>query len=401
MPQLKRELGLFDITLAGVAVILGAGIYALVGVAAGNAGNAVWISFVISAIVAMFTALSYAELSAMFKGDSGEYDYVKSAMGNKFGFVIALSMIFGTIISSAAVALGFAGYFTRFFPIPIVVAALGLIGLMTLLNVTGIKETKYYNAVSTVLEMLGLIIIIVAGFMYSKPGTNYFEMPNGFSGVVSSAALVFFAYLGFEGIVKLREETRNPTKNIPLGMLLALAISTVLYVMVSYAAVGVLGWQDLSASNAPLASVAAMAFGGTAFLILGIIALFSTSNTVLMTMVAASRQLYGMAEEKSMPKLFSKVGRTGTPYVAIFVTGIIAVIFSLMGDLELVANLTNLFLFLAFVAVNLSLIILRYTHSFIHRPFKCPLNAGKFNLVALMGVLTSLGMICVILTNLL
>lgn len=400
MPELKRELGLFDITLAGVAVIIGAGIYALVGVASGNAGNAVWLSFLISAIIAMFTALSYAELASMFKGDSGEYEYVGHAMGNKFGFVIALSMIVGTVISSAAVALGFAGYFTRFFPIPLITAALGLIALMTLLNFSGIKETKYYNAISTVLEIIGLAIIVAAGFMFSKPGINYFEMPQGFSGVMSSAALVFFAYLGFEGIVKLRDETKNPQKNIPLGMLLALAISSVLYIIVSYSAVGVMGWQELSSSQAPLASVAAMAFGGFAFTLLGIIALFSTSNTVLMTMVAASRQLYGMADEKSMPKMFSKVGRTGTPYIAIFITGIVAVIFALIGDLEIVANITNLFLFIAFAAVNLSLIILRYTSSYIHRPFKCPVNIGRLNLIAVMGVLTSLWMIWIVIGNL-
>lgn len=398
--KLKRELGLFDVTVAGVAVIIGAGVYALIGVASGTAGNAVWLSFLISAIIAMFTGLSYAELSSMFKGDAGEFDYIKMPFGKMFAFFIAFTIILGTVISSAAVALGFGGYFSKLFGVPVLSSALVLMMLMTLLNYSGIKQTSIFNKLSTTLEFIGLIIIIVAGFFFSKP-TNYFEMPFGFSGVMSSAALVFFAYLGFEGIVKLRDETKNPERNIPLGMILALIISSVLYVLVSYSAVGVLGWQQLSSTQAPLAQVASLAFGNLGFLFLAVIALFSTSNTVLMTMVAASRQLYGMAEEHSLPKFLSKVDKkTGTPLFAILLTGVVALVFGLMGDIEFVANLTNLFLFITFVAVNMSLIVLRYTKADMRRPFRCPVNIGKFNVVALFGVLSSLGMIWIVLTNL-
>ena len=398
--KLKRDLGLFQVTVAGVGVILGAGIYALLGVASASAGNAVWLSFLIGAIVAIITGASYAELSSIFKGDAGEYDYVKSAINKKFAFVIAMFIIFGTVVSSAAVSLGFARYLTSLVSINIVLAAILLILLMALINLIGIKQTSIFNAFSAFVEFMGLIIIIVIGF--TKFGSvNYLEMPLGLGGVFSSAALVFFAYLGFEGIIKLREETKNAERTIPKGMLYAILISSVVYVLVAISAVSIVGWEALSQSTAPMALVASTILGGYAFTVLAIIALFSTANTVLLTMVAASRQIYGMAKEHSLPKILSHVNtKTRTPLVAILITTVIAILFTVIGDISIVANITNFFLFLTFLAVNLSLIILRYKLPDTHRPFKCPFNIGKFSITASLGIITSLGMLVFVVMNL-
>ena len=160
---LRRELGIFQVTIAGVGIILGAGIYALLGIAAGTSGNATWLAFLISALIALFTGLSYAELSSIFKGDSGEYDYIKYALSKWYAFLIGLSMIAAGFISAAAVALGFAGYFTQLVSMPLIVAALLLVILMTLINFVGIKETSWFNTVSTFIEFGGLVIIIFLG----------------------------------------------------------------------------------------------------------------------------------------------------------------------------------------------------------------------------------------------
>jgi APA family basic amino acid/polyamine antiporter len=398
--KLKKDLGLFQVTIAGVGIILGAGIYALMGIAAGTSGNATWLAFLISAFVALLTGLSYAELSSMFKGDSGEYDYVKEAISKKFAFFIGLTMIAAGFISAAAVALGFAGYFTQLVNIPLIYAAILLILLMTLINFIGIKETSWFNTVSTFIELAGLLIIIILGFKYLG-NVDYFEMPKGITGVCSSAALVFFAYMGFESIVKLSEETKNASKVIPKALIYSVIITSIIYVLVAVSAVSVVGWEALHKSPAPLAFVAATVLGSYAFLLLGIIALFSTSNTVLITLVATSRLMYGMAKEKSLPKIFTLVHeRTRTPWVAIFFLMILTIAFVLIGDISLVANLTNLFLFITFASVNLSLIILRYKCKGTKRNFVCPGNIGNFSFIAFLGFLSSLVMMGFVVYNL-
>jgi len=397
---LRRELGIFQVTIAGVGIILGAGIYALLGIAAGTSGNATWLAFLISALIALFTGLSYAELSSIFKGDSGEYDYIKYALSKWYAFLIGLSMIAAGFISAAAVALGFAGYFTQLVSMPLIVAALLLVILMTLINFVGIKETSWFNTVSTFIEFGGLVIIIFLG-LKNFGSVNYFDMPQGITGVFSSAALVFFAYMGFESIVKLGEETKDPAKVIPRSLLYSVVITAVLYVLVALAAVSIIGWEELNASSAPLATVAAAVLGSKAFILLGIIALFSTSNTVLITMVATSRLAYGMAKEKSLPKFLSLVHeRTRTPWAAILIIMLLTFLFTVIGDIEIVANLTNLFLFITFASVNLSMIVLRYKLKDRKRSFRCPVNIGNFPVIPLLGFLSSLGMLVFVLFNL-
>ena len=309
-------------------------------------------------------------------------------------------MVAAGFISAAAVALGFAGYFTQLVPMPLITAALLLVLLMTAINFIGIKETSWFNTISTIIEFCGLIFIIVLG-VKNFGNVNYFEMPQGFTGVLSSAALVFFAYMGFESIVKLGEETKKPEKVIPRALVYSVIITSLLYVLVAISAVSVLGWEQLSTSKAPLASVAAASLGNYGFLLLTIIALFSTSNTVLITMVASSRQLYGMAEEHSLPNVFSLVHqRTRTPWVAIFLIMILTIIFAFIGDIEIAANLTNLFLFLTFASVNLSLIILRYKCKDVKRSFICPINIGKFSVIALFGFISSVFMMGFVIWNL-
>jgi len=384
----------------GVGIILGAGIYALIGVAASEAGNATWLGFFISAVIAIFTGLSYAELSSMFKGDSGEYHYLAAAFNKKIAFLVGVAILFAGFVSAAAVALGFGGYFGSLIGMPIVWGAILLIVLMTLINFIGIKESSWFNTISTLIEFVGLLIIIVLGIS-SFGSVNYFDMPNGMTGVFSSAALVFFAFLGFEGIIKLREETKDPERTIPKALVYSILITGVVYVLVAISTVSIVGWETLAASDAPLATAAAAVLGSPAFILLAIIALFSTANTVLIILVTNSRMIYGIAKESSLPKIFSKVHkRTRTPYVAIFFFMLLCIGVSLLGDLSLVANLTNLFVFITFASVNLAAIALRYKEPKMKRPFKCPCNVGKFPVLSLIGLLTSLFMLGFIIRNL-
>jgi len=393
MPQLKKELSLFQLILAGIGVILGAGIYALIGVASGIAGNAIWLAFIIGAVIALLTGLSYAELSSIFKKDAGEYDYVEYSLNKKIALFIGLMVVFAGIVTSATVALGFGGYFSALLKTPIILTAIILTILLSFLNYYSIKQSSWFNSISTIVETLGLLIIIVLGIKYIG-NVNYLEMPNGFNGVLTATALIFFAFLGFDNIIKLAEETKDPQKTMPKAIIWSIIISSIIYILVAISAVSILGWQALSNSSAPLADVAAKSFGSTAFIIMAIIALFSTSNTVLVSLVTTSRMTYGMAEEKGLPKNFSLVDKkTKTPWFSVLIIMIITILFILIGDIKIVAGIANLSLFITFAFVNLSLIVLRYKKPYIERRFKVSFNIGKFNVPASLGFLFNLFML--------
>jgi len=393
MTSLKRNLGLFETTLMGVGIILGAGIYVLIGAAAGIAGNAVWMSFGLASIVAIFTGMSYAEFTSGRTNDSAEYDFVKRSLNEKLGFMTGWLIILMGIISSAAVALGFAGYFTSLFSmlsISKISVAIGLIVLFSFISYYGIKEAAWTNIIFTVLETLGLLFIIYLG-IGSFGNVDYMEMANGFEGIFSAAALIFFAYIGFESIAKLSEETKNPSKTIPKAILLSILISTIIYILVAISAISVLDWQTLSTSSAPLADVAAVMMGSSAFFALSIIALFSTGNTVLIILIGASRQLYGVSKYYKKLSKFSAVSKTRqTPHISILFIGLFAAAFAFIENIGTVANLTNFVVFLTFILVNLSLIYKRKKEKSISKGFRVPINYNNIPIPAVLGILTSL-----------
>jgi APA family basic amino acid/polyamine antiporter len=387
-PGLVRELGFWEVTLSGIGIILGAGIYALIGAASGSAGNAVWLSFVISALVAFFTALSYMELSSMMPNVGAEYEYTARAAGRRVAMVVGWLIIFSGILGAATVSLGFAGYLGTLFPVPVFAAALLLIAILCGILLMGVKESAWVAVVFTLVEAGGLVLIIIAGIPYLGR-VDYLEMPLGFSGVLSAAALVFFAYQGFEEMVKFSEETRKPERTIPLALITALAVSTVLYIFVCLSAVSVIGWERLAASPAPFAAVASAAWGGDASLLLSVIALCATANTVLMMMFASSRISYGMARAGSLPGLLSRIhpGRH-TPWTAILLVGAGALFFMFTGDISFVANISNFTLFVTFMVVNLSVIVLRYKEPGSTRPFSIPGRLGRFPVFPVFGLVS-------------
>lgn len=354
--ELERRLGLGTVTLTGIGVILGAGIYVLVGVAAGEAGNAVWLSFLFAAIVAALTGLSYARLGKLRPKDAPEFQYVNMAFGRRPAFLAGWLILWAGIISASAVALGFAGYLNHLFGIPITASAIGLILFSTIVVFLGISESAILAGILTVVEAGGLLFIIGTGISYSG-AFDPLEMPFGISGVIGAASLVFFAYLGFEGMANFSEEMKNPERDLPRAIMLALVISTLFYITVSISAVSVLGWSRLSQSSAPLAEVAAQALGPKADLLLTYIALASTANTVLILMLAASRAMWAMSCAGVLPTAFCVIGkRRHTPWLTILLVGLFASLFATMGSIENIAEFTNFVTLLAFAGVNASAI---------------------------------------------
>jgi APA family basic amino acid/polyamine antiporter len=398
--SLKRDLGLVEVTLSGIGIILGAGIYALIGEGAALAGNTLWLSFAISATIAIFTGLSYAELSGMFPRAGAEYEYVKVAFGARMAFVIGWLVILAGIIAASAVAIGFAGYASAIAGTGPALAGLdhylfaaGLVTGLSLLLIRGIKISALLASLFTLVEVGGLLLIILIGFPFVGR-VDYLEMPLGFPGVLAGAALVFFAYIGFEDVVKLAEETREPGRNIPLGLLIAIAVSTTLYILTSVSAVSIAGYEALVASEAPFATVLGVALGGGGSLLISAIALFATANTVLLLLLATSRICYGMAASGRLPAVLGSVHPAyGTPVRATLVVGAWAALFTLAGNIGFVAELTNFALFLTFIVIHATVILLRVRLPGYPRPFVVPGSIGGIPLLPVAGMVASVALL--------
>ncbi|WP_292407679.1 MULTISPECIES: APC family permease [unclassified Methanoculleus] len=388
--HLRRELGLPAVTLSGVGIILGAGIYALLGEAAGMAGNAVWLTFAIAAAIAAFSALSYAELSSMYPRASAEFEYVSHAFGRKLAFVVGWLIILSGILGAATVSLGFAGYFSDLVGLPLLLSAILIILILAGILFSGIKETARVAIILTLIEVGGIVMVILIGLPHLGE-VNYLEMPQGIPGLLRASALVFFAYMGFEEMVKLSEETKNPERTIPIALIIALGISVLLYILVSLAAVSVVGWEQLAASRAPFADVASISLGPVAFTVISVIALFATANTALLMMMASSRIIYGMASEFSLPAVFARVhSLTRTPWTAIIAVALATMVFLFAGEIDFVANVANFTLFVTFVVINASVILLRYRAPDVERPFRIPGAIGFLPIIPVVGIIACL-----------
>ena len=388
MSELKRHMGLFQLTMYGVGLTLGAGIYVLIGEAAGFAGNSMWISFGLAAIVAIFAGLSYAELTTLFPRAAAEYVFVKNAFKSEFiGFLIGWLTAITSMIVGATVALGFGGYFAQFLDIPITLSAISLLGGLSLVSFIGIRQSAWANTIFALVTITGLGIIIFLGFTYevTEP-VDYFESPTGMTGIILAFVLIFFAFIGFEDMANVAEEVKRPKKTIPRAIILSVIITGILYILVSLSVVRVINWEELGQSAAPLAAIAERSLGIQGSIALSAIALFATASTVLITLVAGSRILYGMAHNKSLPLSLGKIhSKTKTPWIAVIGILITSIAFTLIGDIVIVANITVFAVVITFAMINLSVIVLRYTEPNLERSFRVPVNIGRFPLLPLFG----------------
>ncbi|MFN3655598.1 MAG: APC family permease, partial [Candidatus Nitrosotenuis sp.] len=335
--------------------------------------------------------MSYAELSAMYPRAAAEYMFVKNAFKSNFvAFIVGWLTLFVAIISASAIALGFGGYFTTISGVPIVVGAvIAIIGL-SFLNFFGIHESSSLNIVFTIVEAAGLALVIWLGFVvFGNVEVNYFEMPFGFSGVFAAFTLVFFAYVGFENIANIAEEIKNPQKVLPRAIILAISITAVIYISVSLSAVRILSWQELDASVAPLADVIKKALGQQWQTVILFIALFATTNTVLIMLVSGSRILYGIARDKSLPPILGAIHhKRKTPWLAVIIIGALSCVFIFAGEISTVANISVFAIIMVFILVNFSLIWLRFKEPDTERPFKVPLNVKWFPILPALGIIT-------------
>jgi APA family basic amino acid/polyamine antiporter len=394
MTKLKRTLNLGEVVFFASGVILGAGIYTVIGKAAGFSGNMLWLSFILAAVTALCSLFAYAELSSIYPSSGGEFTYVKKAAGKHWATLVALMVIMSGIISSATISLGFAGYFSELAEVPEKLTAIAIIGLILLVNILGIRHSSVVNIIFTILETLGLLFVIYSAAP-SLGDIDYTELPdNGIHGLLAGAAICFFAFTGFEDAVKLAEETKNPEKNIPKALFISAAVVVCIYLCVAVMVVSMIPFNELAASKSPLSVVVEKRFGHTGALVLAVVALFSTSNSLLSNMLGASRVIYNAGKDTRRLKFLSKVlpGRK-TPAVALVIAALTAVAFSLIGEVKTVALITNFFVFITFLIINVTVIYLRISQKDLERPFKIPFSIGNIPVISVIAVLLLLVMI--------
>ncbi|MFC1742185.1 APC family permease [Nanoarchaeota archaeon] len=391
MLKLKRDVGLFGATAYILGVIIGAGIYVVIGQAAGIAGNSLWLSFLLAALIAACTGLSYAELASSFPYDSAEFMYTARAFKDRrFAFGVGWMKLITHIIATSAVALGFGGYLSHLTGWNFIFCALLLIGILTIINLIGVKQAFTFDIIMVIIAIVGLLIVVGFGIPHIQAPDFYLDFSSGWSGILTAAALIFFAFLGFENVGNISEEVKNPKKTLVKALIISIIISTVLYMLVAIIAVSVVPWNVLGNSNSPLTDVMTSLLGTKAGMMMAIMALAATGSTVLGLLIGTSRMVYGMAEERSLPKMFTRVSRKNrTPYISIIVVAALCAVFVLPGDIKAIAFLTDFGALFIFMIINLCLIALRYSHDHIERSFRVPLNIGRFPIIPAFGILSS------------
>jgi len=387
-PTLNRVIGPGLLLLFVVGDILGTGVYALTGKVAAEVGGAVWLPFLVAFAVALLTAFSYLELVTKYPRAAGAALYTHKAFGVHFlTFMVTFAVMCSGLTSASSASKAFAGNFAEAFDLSLgeglglTAVAIAFMTLIGLVNFRGVGESVKANVVLTCVELTGLLIVIAIGAWALGGGNGdmsrllEFDSPPGesaFFSVTAATALAFFAMVGFEDSVNMAEETKDPVRIFPKVMLTGLCVTGLIYVLVAISAVALVSPADLSEGDAPLLKVVAAGAPAFPLTIFAFITMFAVANSALINMLMASRLLYGMANERVLPRVLGRVHRTRrTPWVGIAFTTLIAFGLIWFADLTALGGTTALLLLCVFTVVNVAVLVLR-RDPVEHKHFKAP-----------------------------
>jgi basic amino acid/polyamine antiporter, APA family len=380
-PELRRVIGPRLLLFFVIGDILGTGIYALTGRVAGEVGGAAWMSFALSFVVALFTATSYVELVTKYPQAAGAALYTHRAFAIPFlTFLIAFTVMASGLTSASAASKAFAGdYLAEFIQLPELLVAIGFILVVAAVNFRGVGESVKANVVLTCIELTGLLIVIGVGIWAFAQGVadpaRALEFNPGvspFAGVVSGAALAFFAMVGFEDSVNMAEETTDPPRVFPPALFWGIGITGVIYIVVAIIATMLVPIPTLAESTGPLLEVVKAGAPAFPLALFSFIALFAVTNSALINMLMASRLVYGMSRERIIPSLLGTVHPfRRTPWIAIIFTTLLAIVLISFADLTALGGTTALLLLLVFTVVNGAVLVLR-RQPVAHRHYQAP-----------------------------
>ena len=410
---LKRTLTAFDLTMLGIGAVIGTGIFAAIGTAtAGNAdrpgaGPAIILSFALTAVACIFSALCYAEFATMIPISGSAYTYAYATLGEMIAWIIGWDLIIEYAVGNIAVAISWAAHFNDVlkhafgyrlpdwlvmdyesaaktpgvlesaphlfgFPIVMNVAAVAIVALVTWVLVVGVKESAVFNNVMVGIKILILVLFVWVGFKYVNPAGFTPFIPNGWAGVQAGAALIFFAYIGFDAVSTAAEETRNPKRDIPIGIIGSLVICTFIYVAVAAVLIGIMPWTELGVAD-PLPKALAYIHLDRAAGVVSFGAVVAFTAVLLVFQLGQPRIFFSMSRDGLLPKIFARVHpKYRTPHVTTIWTGVFVAFFALFSPLDKIVELTNIGTLFAFVLVCAGVMILRHSDPHRARPFKTP-----------------------------
>jgi APA family basic amino acid/polyamine antiporter len=401
--KLKKVLGALDLTFLGIGAIIGTGIFVLTGVAASiHAGPAVVLSFVVSGLACAFAALCYAEFASMIPVAGSAYTYAYATLGELFAWIIGWDLILEYAVGSITVAIGWSGYFVNLLngigihlPVwacepPFNVPAFIIVAIMTTMLVIGTKESAKFNNTIVIIKLLVIFFFIGFGMFFVKPANWHPFIPFGWAGIMTGAAIVFFAYIGFDAVSTTAEECKKPQRDLPIAIIASLLICTVLYIVVSAILTGIIPVTSYSHNQSFLSAPIAFAFRiihqDWASGIISIGAIMGITSVLLVMLMGQPRVFFAMSRDRLLPEKISKVHpKFGTPYITTIITGVAVGIIALMIPIGTAAELTNIGTLFAFAIVSTGIMILRKKNPDAKRPFKTPL----VYVIAPLGILFS------------
>jgi basic amino acid/polyamine antiporter, APA family len=410
--HLRRTLTAFDLTLLGIGAIIGTGIFVLTGTAAANqAGPAITLSYVLAGLACGFAALCYAEFASMIPISGSAYTYAYATLGELVAWMIGWDLILEYAVGSMTVAIGWSGYFQRILAgfgldLPVWMAAApgtapgAIVNLpavlivlaITVLLVIGIRESARFNAVMVAIKIAAVLFFIFAGFQFVKPENWSPFAPYGWSGIMAAGAVVFFAYIGFDAVSTTAEEARNPTRDLPIGIIASLVICTVLYIVVAAIMAGIVpvtNYRSFEAAlpgtpivpqaestaflNAPVAYVLHVIDQDWAAGLISAGAVAGITSVLLVMLMSQPRIFFSMSRDHLLPAGVSKVHpRFGTPYITTIITGVIVAFVAGLTPINVVGEMTSIGTLFAFVVVSAAVIMLRIKRPEAPRPFRVP-----------------------------
>ncbi|HKJ31091.1 MAG TPA: amino acid permease [Balneolales bacterium] len=420
--KLIRALGSFDVVMLGIGAIIGAGIFATIGTAAAGdaarpgAGPALMLSFVLTAIACGFAALCYAEFAAMVPISGSAYTYSYASLGEIVAWIIGWDLIIEYAVGNVAVAISWANYFKTFisgfglhipdwistdyqtatkipgliqnaphiFGIPIVfnLLAFSIVAFITIILVVGVKESARFNAGMVILKLIVLAIFVIIGFNYVKPANWSPFAPNGWAGIQSGAAIVFFAYIGFDAVSTMAEEVKNPKRDMPIGIIGSLIICTIIYIVVAAVFTGIIPYnalvKTLATSQAePLTLALQYAniqqWGNFIVGVVAFGAVIAHTAVLLVFQMGQPRIFFSMSRDGLLPSVFAKVHpKYHTPHVTTILTGIVVGVTAMFTTINEMVDLTNIGTLFAFILVCAGILILRVKDPERERAFRTP-----------------------------
>ena len=391
---LKKVLGPFDLVLMGIGAIIGTGIFVLTGTGAVTAGPALTLSFVIAALACGFAALCYAEFASSVPVAGSIYTYSYFTLGEIVAWMIGWDLLLEYGLATSTVAVGWSGYFQSLLkgigivlPEALRAAPGAQPGVATVFNLPaflimifltwilsmGVRESARLNNIMVVIKTGVVILFIVVGMNYVKPDNWTPFMPFGFGSVMSAAALVFFAFIGFDAVTSAAEEVKNPAKDLPIGIIGSLAVCTILYVIVAAIMTGIVPFPNFKGVDHPVSL--ALQYAGQDWVagFVDLAAILGMSTVMLVMAYGQTRILFAMSRDGLLPAKLSEVHpKYGTPYFATWMVGIVFGLIAAVVPLDVLAELVNIGTLAAFSLVSLAVIILRKKRPDLHRAFRCP-----------------------------